>query len=145
MKRNRSSWNSNLGFILAAAGAAIGICNLWKFPYITWENEGGAFVLIYIGCILLIGIPIMSAELLIGKKSRLNPVSGIFQLSTGLLGGKKWRFVGWLGIISSGIILSYVYAISGWAVFYFLKCIDWSLYGYSPVENHFNIKLLVIL
>ena len=141
MKNNRSSWSSNLGFILAAAGSAIGIGNLWKFPYITWENEGGAFVLIYIGCVILIGIPIMSAELLIGKKSRLNPVSGMLQLGAGLFGGNKWRFVGWLGIISSGIILSYVNVISGWAVFYFLKCINWSLFGYAPIENHFNIFL----
>ncbi|SVD28985.1 uncharacterized protein METZ01_LOCUS381839, partial [marine metagenome] len=71
----RNNWGSQAGFILAAAGSAVGVGNLWKFPYITWENNGGAFVLIYLLCVPLIGLPIMVAELLLGRRAQANAVS----------------------------------------------------------------------
>ena len=70
MSQPRENWSSNMGFILAATGSAIGLGNLWKFPFITWENGGGAFVLVYLVCIAAVGLPIMMAELLIGRKSK---------------------------------------------------------------------------
>ncbi len=70
MSQPRETWSSNMGFILAATGSAIGLGNLWKFPFITWENNGGAFVLLYLMCIVAVGLPIMMAELLIGRKMK---------------------------------------------------------------------------
>ena len=128
-----------MGFILAAAGSAVGVGNLWKFPYITWENNGGAFVLVYIACVALIGLPIMSAELLIGRKTRQSPVPAMFQLGLGKRGGKKWSWVGWMGIAGSAIILSYVTVIAGWAFVVFIRCLNWSFNGYStPGPEHFS-------
>jgi len=138
----RSLWGSSFGFILAAAGSAIGVGNLWKFPYIAWENNGGAFVLIYVVCVALVGLPIMIAELLIGKRAQLSTVPAIEKLSYGIIGGKKWKWMGWLGILGSAIILSYVSVIAGWSIAYFYICLKWSLAGYiAPKPDVFNTFL----
>ena len=79
MPEPRGQWSGRLGFILAATGSAIGLGNLWKFPYITLENNGGAFVLVYIACVALVGVPIMIAEILLGRKTQLSPV-GAFKV-----------------------------------------------------------------
>ena len=77
MSQPREHWSSNMGFILAATGSAIGLGNLWKFPFITWENNGGAFVLVYLVCIAAVGLPIMMAELLIGRKGQKSVVGAV--------------------------------------------------------------------
>ena len=77
MKDLRENWSSNFGFVLAATGSAIGLGNLWKFPFITWKNDGGAFVLIYLICIIAVGLPIMMAELLVGRKTQKSAVGAM--------------------------------------------------------------------
>jgi SNF family Na+-dependent transporter len=116
----RTQWASRTGFILAAAGSAVGLGNIWKFPYITGENGGGLFVLIYLLCIALVGIPIMMAEIMIGRAAQKQPV-GAFQVLQGKSSG--WAGVGWLGVIAGFIISSYYVVVAGWAMDYTLKSV----------------------
>ena len=87
-------WSSKLSFILAATGSAVGLGNIWKFPYITGENGGGAFVLVYLACIAVIGIPIMMAEVMLGRRGRQSPINTMATLAeeAGASGYWKWRF-----------------------------------------------------
>jgi len=139
MTQQRSHWKSSTGFILAAAGSAVGVGNLWKFPYITWENNGGAFVLIYLLCIPLIGLPIMMAEFIIGRHTQKSAVPALAQLGATTFGGDRWKIIGWVGVVAAAVILSYIAVIAGWAVALFVQCVDWSLTGYTaPSENAFG-------
>jgi NSS family neurotransmitter:Na+ symporter len=105
-------------FILAAAGSAIGLGNIWKFPYMAGKYGGGAFVLMYLACIAVIGIPILVSEILIGRDARRNPV-GAFKALSG--GNRFWTSVGFLGVASGFVILSYYSVVGGWTVDYFTK------------------------
>ena len=111
----RAHWKSRFGFILAAAGSAIGLGNIWKFPYITGENGGGWFVLIYLACILLVGLPIMMAEIFIGRTAQKSPVGAFRELSAPK---SPWMLVGWLGVAAGFVILSYYSVVAGWAMHY---------------------------
>jgi len=112
------AWSSRWTFILAATGSAVGLGNIWKFPYIAGENGGGAFVLIYLLCILMIGIPIMVAEVMLGRCGRHSPINTMRYLTekAGLHGA--WNAIGWLGVIAGLMILSYYAVIAGWALHY---------------------------
>ena len=125
MNQHRENWSSNMGFILAATGSAIGLGNLWKFPFITWENNGGAFVLLYLMCIAAVGLPIMMAELLIGRTTQKSPVGALKEAI-----GPWWGWVGAWGVMAGFIILSYYSVVAGWSLFYFVKTIGWSLGGF---------------
>ncbi len=116
--KTRAQWGSRLGFVLAAAGSAVGLGNLWKFPYITYENGGGAFVLVYLAAILLVGAPIMVGEILLGRKTQLGPVGSFRKLGCGRPGGKAWTGVGVLGVVAGFMILSYYSVIAGWTLRY---------------------------
>ncbi len=123
----RAHWRSRLGFVLAAAGSAIGLGNIWKFPYITGENGGGLFVLIYLGCVALVAMPIMMAEVVLGRATQRSPVGAFSALA-----GKRspWVAVGWLGVASAFVILSYYSVVAGWALHY-----TWlSLVGGLPTQ-----------
>jgi NSS family neurotransmitter:Na+ symporter len=109
----RGHWKSKMGFVLAAAGSAVGLGNIWKFPYITGVNGGGAFVLIYLACIVLVGLPVMVAEILLGRTTQKSPV-GAFKA----LGGGFWVVFGWLGLLAGFVILSYYSVVAGWAMHY---------------------------
>jgi NSS family neurotransmitter:Na+ symporter len=109
----RGLWSSRLGFIMAAAGSAVGLGNIWKFPYITGMHGGGAFVLFYLFCIAVIGIPIMIAEMVIGRHTHKDPVGAFRKLR-----GGPWVMVGWLGVAAGFVILSYYCVVAGWAVNY---------------------------
>lgn len=111
----RGQWKSRWGFILAAAGSAVGLGNIWKFPYITGVNGGGLFVAIYLACIALVGIPIMTAEIMIGRATRRQPVAA-FRFLQGR--GSPWTLIGWLGVVTGFMILSYYIVVAGWAVEY---------------------------
>ncbi len=114
-----------MGFVLAATGSAIGLGNLWKFPFITWENGGGAFVLVYLMCIAAVGLPIMMAELLIGRSTQKSAVGALKEAI-----GPAWGLVGLWGVLCAFILLSYYTVIAGWSLFYFGKTLAWSLGGY---------------
>jgi len=118
MSEPRGQWSGKLGFIMAATGSAIGLGNLWKFPYITHENNGGAFVLVYIACVILIGVPIMMAELLIGRKTQLSPVGAFRVMAKGKPGNNLWQGVGFLGVLAGFTILSYYSVVAGWTIHY---------------------------
>ncbi len=130
MAMARAHWGSRLGFVLAAAGSAVGLGNLWKFPYVTYENNGGAFVLIYLVAVVLLGLPIMMSEILIGRRAQLSPVSAFEKL-----GNKGWSSVGWLGILTGATIQSYYTVIAGWSLWSFYKCMTWSTGGYDGLAN----------
>ena len=125
MSQQRDHWNSNLGFVLAATGSAIGLGNLWKFPFITWENNGGAFVLVYLVCIAAVGLPIMMAELLIGRRSQKSAVGALKDAV-----GPVWGVVGGWGVICAFILLSYYTVIAGWSLYYFARTMEWSFTGF---------------
>jgi NSS family neurotransmitter:Na+ symporter len=125
MTEQRGNWTSNAGFILAATGSAIGLGNLWKFPFITWENNGGAFVLVYLVCIAAVGLPIMMAELLIGRKTQKSAVGALREAV-----GPGWGIVGGWGVLCGFILLSYYTVIAGWSLFYFSKTIGWTVGGF---------------
>ena len=113
----RGTWGSRLGFILAAAGSAVGLGNIWRYPYITGQNGGAAFVLLYLGCVLLIGLPVLIAELSLGRKTTLNPVGAFRTLAPGSL----WPGVGYLGVVTGVGILSFYLVIAGWTLGYLVR------------------------
>ncbi len=114
-------WSSRLFFIFAASGSAIGLGNIWRFPYIAGENGGGFFVLVYLACILLIGVPIMASEILLGRAGRKSPISTMQELTQKSGAGVGWKVIGWLGAITGFTILSYYGVIAGWVLSYFLE------------------------
>lgn len=132
-KSIHGEWSSRFAFILAATGSAVGLGNIWKFPYIAGENGGGAFVMVYLLCVLLIGIPIMMAETLLGRRSRLNPINTMIVLSEEADADKNWHYLGWMGVIAGFLILSYYSVIAGWAAAYVLKALSGSFFGADPI------------
>ncbi len=114
-------WSSRWAFILAATGSAVGLGNIWKFPYITGENGGGAFVLIYLGCIAVIGIPIMMAEVMLGRRGRRSPINTMRHLAREAGQPGAWQFLGWAGVVAGFLILSYYSVIAGWALAYLVR------------------------
>jgi NSS family neurotransmitter:Na+ symporter len=124
----RGTWSSSIGFVVAAAGSAIGLGNIWKFPYVTGRNGGGAFILIYIGCVTFIGVPILLAEFLIGRRTQRNPVGAFAALRP----GTPWSLVGWLGVASGFLILSYYGVVAGWVLDYVLLSLRDSFAGLPP-------------
>jgi len=117
-------WSTRLAFILAATGSAVGLGNIWKFPYITGENGGGAFVLVYILCVLLIGIPIMMAEVLIGRRGRQSPINTMRTLAHEESQHGFWQLIGWSGMVAGFLIISYYSVIAGWAIAYVFRAIS---------------------
>lgn len=108
----REQWSSNFGFLMAAAGSAVGLGNLWKFPYVVGMNGGGIFLFIYIVLLILLGAPILMAEMSIGRSTRLNAIGACQKLN------KNWGFVGLAGILSAFVILCYYGVIGGWVMKY---------------------------
>jgi len=125
----RNQWSSRFGFILAAVGSAVGLGNIWKFPFITGMNGGGAFVLVYLVAILFCGLPILMAEFLIGRHSQKDVV-GSFQSLTPKSG--FWKSIGWLSLASAFIILSYYGVVAGWTLDYLFKSLTGSFAGHEP-------------
>ena len=125
-------WSSRWAFILAAVGSAVGLGNIWKFPYVVSENGGAAFVLVYLLCVFLVGIPIMMSEVLLGRRGRQNPVDTMASLAEEAGKPKGWRFVGWSGIAAGFIILSFYSVIAGWTLAYVIRTISGTFSGASP-------------
>jgi len=111
-------WSSRWLFVFAAAGSAVGLGNIWKFPYIAGENGGGAFVLIYLVCVAFVGAPIMISEVMLGRKDRASPINTMGTLAKQASASGRWGFVGWMGVLAGVLILSYYAVIAGWALNY---------------------------
>jgi NSS family neurotransmitter:Na+ symporter len=114
-------WSSRWAFFLAATGSAVGLGNIWKFPYITGENGGGAFVLVYLICIAIIGIPIMMAEIMIGRRGRRSPINTMRILARQGRHNPRWQYLGWGGVVAGFLIISYYSVIAGWAMAYVFR------------------------
>ena len=125
-------WSSRLAFILAATGSAVGLGNIWKFPYITGKYGGGAFVLVYLACIAVIGIPIMMAEVMIGRRGRQSPVNTMRTLATEEGHNPLWQYLGWAGVLSGFLILSFYSVVAGWAMAYVPRVASGMFTGTSP-------------
>ena len=120
-KSIHGEWSSRWAFVLAATGSAVGLGNIWKFPYITGENGGGAFVLVYLMCVAAVGLPIMVAEILIGRRGRQSPINTMRTLAEEAGHRPVWAFVGWLGMLTGFVVLSYYSVIAGWAIAYVIR------------------------
>ncbi len=114
-------WSSRLAFILAVTGSAVGLGNIWKFPYMAGKNGGGAFVLVYLACVIAIGLPIMMSEILIGRRGRRNPVASMRLLGEEEGGSPNWGLVGVMGVFAGFLILSFYSVIAGWVIAYIFK------------------------
>lgn len=114
-KASRAHWNSKVGFVLAAAGSAVGLGNIWKFPYITGEHGGGAFLLVYLACIALIGVPVLVGELLLGRAARSSPVNAFRH---GVGAKSPWVGFGVLAVVGAFALLSYYSTVAGWSLHY---------------------------
>ena len=123
-EQKRAKFGSKLGMILATAGGAVGLGNVWRFPYMTGQNGGAAFILIYIGCILLLGLPCMISEFIIGRHAASNTARAYTKLSN----GSAWKWVGYLGVLTGFLITGYYAVVSGW-------CLQ---YGAASVLNHLH-------
>lgn len=119
--KKRENWTSNLGFILAAAGSAIGLGNIWRFPFMVGSNGGAAFFLVYAVAILLIGFPVLVAEMSIGRKTQRNPVGAFKELAPD---NTPWFIVGGMGVLAGFLILSYYSVVAGWSMAYIAKAIS---------------------
>ena len=114
MNEERANFGSKIGAILATAGSAVGLGNVWRFPYMTGENGGAAFILIYIGCVLLLGIPCMISEFIIGRHGASNTARAYSKLSN----GTPWKYVGFMGVLTGFLITGYYAVVSGWCLQY---------------------------
>ena len=111
-------WSSRLAFILAASGSAIGLGNVWRFPYTAGQYGGGAFVLTYLLCVAAIGIPVMMAEILLGRRGRQSPINTMRALAQREGAHPMWQLIGWIGIVAGVLILSFYSVIAGWTLAY---------------------------
>ena len=114
-------WNSRLAFTFAASSAAIGLGNIWRFPYMLGQHGGGIFVLLYLLCVLILGIPLLMVEVTLGKISRRNPVAAFFDISKRSGKSPAWRCVAGLTILTGFLILTYYVVIVGWVVSYTIR------------------------
>ncbi len=136
----RENWGSRFGFIMATAGFAIGMGNIWRFPYITGESGGGAFILIYLVFTVLIGIPLLTAEISLGRKAQLTPIAGMKKLSSE---NKFWQSIGWVEVIAAILIMAYYLMILAWVVVYFVEYTTGKISSMTPEQVNTNFDNLV--
>lgn len=114
-------WSSRFAFIMAAVGSAVGLGNIWKFPYMTGTGGGAAFVLFYLGCVLVVGVPVLVAELMLGRRAQRGPIGALVALGRRYGGTPAWGLVAGLGVVAAFLILSFYSVIAGWALAYIPK------------------------
>ncbi len=124
-QQERVGFGSKLGIILATAGGAVGLGNVWRFPYMCGENGGAVFIFIYIGCVLLLGLPCMVSEFIIGRHAASNAARAFTKMS----GGTAWKWVGYLGVLTAFLINGYYVVVSGWCLQYLFSAATNSMHG----------------
>lgn len=139
MKKQREHWGSHLGMVMAAAGSAIGLGTLWQFPYLVGENGGGLFVLVYLLSTFLIGVPVFIVELIMGRQAQRGAVGIFGNLSHN---SSFWKGVGWLGVITSFLIMSYYSVVAGWGLSYVFMSLNQFYVGKTPEEIGFVFDTL---
>ena len=131
----RANFGTKLGIILATAGSAVGLGNVWRFPYMTGQNGGAAFILLYIVCVLLLGIPCMLNEFIIGRRAQANTARAYTKLAN----GTPWRLIGYFGVFTGFLITSYYVVVSGWCLQYIYASVVGHLQGDADyVKNYFE-------
>ena len=141
--KEHENWSSRLTFLLAAIGAAVGLGNIWKFPYITGQSGGGAFVLIYLLAVLFVATPILIAEIAIGRWGRQSPPNAMANVAGSQKRTRKWSVVGWFGMLAAYLIATYYSVIAGWSIVYIFKNAggDFSGQDAAAVSAQFNALL----
>jgi NSS family neurotransmitter:Na+ symporter len=130
------TWSSRTTFLLAAIGAAVGLGNIWRFPYLAGEYGGSAFVMVYIACIAVVGIPILIAELMMGRRGRMSPVGTMTVLAEEAGASRHWRKAGWLAVITIFLAGSFYYVVASWVLAYILLAIEGAFTGIDGAGTH---------
>nr|WP_298057958.1 sodium-dependent transporter [uncultured Halomonas sp.] len=130
----RTQWLGRWGFMLAATGSAVGLGNIWKFPYITGEFGGGAFVLVYLACIFAVGVPVMMTEIAFGRRGRGSPIDAIRRVVNESGRSSAWSLVGWMAMLCGFMVLSFYVVVAGWSFSYLWKMLTGGLTGNSVDE-----------
>lgn len=127
----RGSWGSRIGFIMAVAGSAVGLANIWRFPYIVGQNGGAAFVCVYLFCLLLVGFPVFMAEIVIGRTAQSSPSGAFGSLS----GSRVWRWGGKMTILTGFLVSSFYSAVAGWILGYLLEALMGNITNFTSPEQ----------
>ena len=128
-------WSSRLSFVLAASGFAVGLGNIWRFPYLTGENGGAAFLVVYLLCAFGIGMPLIMAELMLGRHGKRGIVGSLRAVAGQSRASRKWSWIGVLALLATFLILSYYVVIAGWTLDYALKASEGAFSEVEPVQS----------
>jgi neurotransmitter:Na+ symporter, NSS family len=129
------TWSTRFAFVLAAIGGAVGLGNIWRFPYLTGTHGGGAFVAVYLVCVVLIALPILIAELMIGRQGRASPPTAMANMAADNGRSRRWSLVGWLGAWAGFLIVSYYSVIGGWTLAYVQNAASGTLTGIDSARS----------
>lgn len=143
MMQHRSAWKNRWTFMLATAGSAIGLGNIWKLPYMIGINGGSAFVLVFILCILFVGIPLMMTEILLGRRAQKNPLDGMQTLAIEAEASNYWKYLGGMGMITGLLILGFYSVIGGWVLSYISEAASGSFSEISGSQSSANFDGLL--
>ncbi len=136
-------WSKRAAFMFAAIGSAVGLGNIWKFPYMVGESGGGAFVLVYLVCIIVIGLPVMMAEITLGQRGRHSPVQTMRRLAKEDGNSPAWQIIGWMGMLAGVMILSFYVVIAGWTVAYLVDSVQGAFEGFDAAAAQIHFEALV--
>ena len=134
MNQTLERWSSRRAFILAVTGAAVGLGNIWRFPYITGENGGAAFLLLYVGFVVVLGLPVMMAEIMIGRAGRRSPMQSLAELARQRGTSSYWKWLGLFGAFTVFCILSFYSVVSGWSIDFMVKAFSGGFAGQSAPQ-----------
>jgi NSS family neurotransmitter:Na+ symporter len=143
MTQHRGAWRNRWTFMLATAGSAIGLGNIWKLPYMIGVNGGSAFVLVFIACILFVGIPLMMTEVLLGRRAQQNPLDGIKTLALEAKASPLWKIIGGMGMLTGLLILAFYSVIGGWVLSFILEAAKGSFTEITATQSTANFNKLL--
>ena len=129
--RKTDHWGSRFGFIMAAVGSSVGLGNFWRFPFTAGENGGGAFIIIYLFCVLFLGLTVLMAEYALGRKSGMSAIEGIHSLARAENKSENWQVVGWIGSLGAFFILTFYIVISAWVLAFIPQAFGGTFNGFA--------------
>lgn len=138
--RKTDTWGSRFGFIMAAVGSSVGLGNFWRFPFTAGENGGGAFIIIYLACVILFGLPVLMAEYGMGRKSGMSAIEGIHSLARTEKKSQNWGFVGWVGSLAAFFILTFYMVISAWVIAFIPQAYSGAFNGFTAETSGTNFQ-----
>lgn len=139
----KTRWSSSIAYVFAAIAAAVGLGNIWRFPYLAGEHGGGAFVLMYLGFVVLLGIPLLASEAVLGRIGRQNPAASFRDIAVRVNRSPKWKWVGSLAVLTSFLIMSYYMVVSSWIVDYFLQAVSGRFHHFTEAESQAGFAALL--